>query len=319
MMCGVPSASHLAHEAFLYGSVDEFVGAMAPLVRAGLARGDKVFAAAKGSSAAALREELGDDAGRMELHDTAEWMTSPYDRLQAFRRMADGLAPGQTLTAMGEPVWDGSAAVVRQWARYESVVNLALAYAPMEFVCLYDASALPDGILDYAVRTHPHRIDDGRAAPCAGFEPPAEFVLAASGAAPADARPIPLDGAELRAFVYSEAVRAGMAPERAEELVLATSEALTNACIHGDPPLRALLWTEDGEMVCRIADSGPGIADPLAGWLPPARPNRGGWGLPIARQLCDALELARNENGTTVSLHVALAGQPVVRPAAPAA
>src|SRR5262245_28108700 len=120
-MCDGPPASHLAHEAFLYDSTDEFVGTMAPFVRAGLERGDRVFAAAKGCGASALLEELGDDAGLVELHDATRWKTRPYERLQAFMRMADELEDGQGLTAMGEPVWDGSEAVIRQWARYESI------------------------------------------------------------------------------------------------------------------------------------------------------------------------------------------------------
>jgi anti-sigma regulatory factor (Ser/Thr protein kinase) len=314
-MCDGPPASHLAHQAFLYDSTNEFVDAMAPLVRAGLERGDKVFAAAKGSSATALREELEHDAERVEVHDTAAWKARPYERLQAFRRMAAELDPNQSLMAMGEPVWAGSEAVIRQWARYESVVNLALADAPMRFVCLYDSSALPDEILDYAVRTHPSRLDHGATAPCPGFVPPADFACGAAESAPADACELPTDTLALRQAVFAKATCAGMAPERAEELVLATCEALTNAMLHGEPPLRALLWTDAGEMVCRIGDSGPGIADPLAGWLPPVRPSAGGWGLPIARQLCDALELARDENGTAVSLYMALDSAPVVGPA----
>jgi anti-sigma regulatory factor (Ser/Thr protein kinase) len=132
---------------------------------------------------------------------------------------------------------------------------------------------------------------------------------------PAGAHEIPTEGMALRKAVYAEATDAGMSPSRAEELVLAASEALTNALVHGEPPLYALVWTEDGEMVCRIGDSGPGIADPLAGWLPPPRPSHGGWGLPIARQLCDALELDRDEHGTAVWLHMSLSGQPMIGPA----
>jgi anti-sigma regulatory factor (Ser/Thr protein kinase) len=314
MMCEGPPGSHLAHLAFFYDSTNEFVDELAPVVRAGLERGDKVFAAAKGPSATALREELGDDAEFLELHDTEAWKTRPYERLQAFRHMADELDAGQGLTAMGEPVWAGSEAVLRQWARYESIINLALAHAPMRFLCLYDSSALTDEILDYAVRTHPSRLEDGASEPCPAFEPPAEFVLVPPAPAPHRARVLPTETMAMRRAVYVEATGAGMAPERAEELVLAASEALTNAMVHGEPPLRALLWTEEGEMVCRIGDSGPGIADPLAGWLPPPYPTQGGWGLPIARQLCDALELARDESGTAVSLYMALESAPVVGP-----
>jgi anti-sigma regulatory factor (Ser/Thr protein kinase) len=82
----------------------------------------------------------------------------------------------------------------------------------------------------------------------------------------------------------------------------------TNALMHGRPPVTAQLWADDGELICQIADAGLWNADPLAGWLPPISPRLGGWGLPIARQLCDAVEITPRETGTTVSLYVSLDG-----------
>ena len=297
----------LVHQALLYGSAHDFVAAMAPFVREGLERGDTVFAATTPRNIAALREELGADAARVELEDTTTWQTRPYDRLHAFRRMVEHLPPGGALRAMGEPVWSGSPAVIRQWARYESIVNLALAEAPMRFVCLYDSAALPDDILEHARHTHPELVEHGAEVPCAEFVSPEEFLPGEPPAPPEHPAELPLESAPFRRLLAERARDAGLAEERVAELVLAANEVATNALMHGMPPFRASLWKQDDELICQIADSGRGVDDPLVGWLPPPDGAQHGWGLPIARQLCDALEIVPTDRGTTASLHVSLA------------
>jgi anti-sigma regulatory factor (Ser/Thr protein kinase) len=294
----------LSHRAFIYGSPSDFVAGMAPFARDGLEQGDTVFAAAHRPNIEALREELGDDAAEVQLHDTAQWCVRPYERLQAFRALVGELPPGTTLRAMGEPVWVGSEAVLRQWARYESIINLALAGAPMEFVCLYDGAALPDEILAHALHTHPEQVPAGGGTiPCETFVEPAQFFPGPAASQPRGLSRLPLDGPALRRSVAAQAVGAGMSQERAEEFVLSAYEVTTNALVHGADPMRAYVWAQDGELIFRISDSGPGLRDPLAGWLPPEDLSGGGWGLPIARQLCDAVEIAAGPAGTTVSLH----------------
>ena len=279
---------------------------MAPFMREGLEQGDTVFAATTQRNLEALREELGDDAERMQLEDTTEWATQPYERLQRFRALVDAVPPGRALRALGEPVWEGSDAVVRQWARYESIINLALAGAPMKFICLYDGSSLPPHIVDYASHTHPACVRDGEAVPSETFVAPEEFGPAGSPPdPPVRALELPLDGSELRHTLFAFALEHGLPRRRAEDFMIAANEIATNALIHGGGPTRALLWEErDGELVCRIEDAGPGLADPLAGWLPPEDPRNGGWGLALTRQLCDAMEIVLNGSGTSVWLHL---------------
>lgn len=300
------AAHSLAHQAFVYGSSEEFVAEMAPFIREGLDRGDAVFAAAKPANVTALREELGADAARAVLVDATRWCTRPYERLQAFRRMVDELPPGRSLRALGEPVWEGSDAVVRQWARYESIINLALADAPMRFICLYDGAGLPQPILDYAGRTHPEQITGaGSVAPCEHFVAPHAFVPGQPATPPASPAELPLRGSGLRRALAEHARAAGMRPERADDFVLAANEVATNALIHGRPPVAVQVWHDGCELVCQVSDGGPGIEDPLAGWLPPTR-KTGGWGLAIARQVCDAVDVAAGPAGSAVSLHMSL-------------
>jgi anti-sigma regulatory factor (Ser/Thr protein kinase) len=285
---------------------------MAPFIVDGLEQGDRIFAATKRSNIDALRDALGKDAALVDFHDTTVWQTRPYARLQAFKLLVNELPGGGTLRAMGEPVWSGSDAVLRQWARYESIINLALARAPMRFICLYDSTDLPDQVLDYAVHTHPERLEAGSTIPCPAFVPPEDFIPGAPSTPPRTSRGLPLQGHAFRRRVAEQALDAGLPRESVEDFVLAANEVATNALLHGRPPIRANMWLEDTELVCQVADAGPGIADPLAGWMPPAAPANGGWGLAIARQLCDAVEITRNQPGTTVSLHLSL---PAHRPA----
>jgi serine/threonine-protein kinase RsbW len=107
--------------------------------------------------------------------------------------------------------------------------------------------------------------------------------------------------------VTEHALAAGLELARAQDFVLAAHEVATNASKHGRPPVRAQTWTKGGELVCSVVDSGAGISDPLAGWVPPPPTTaNGGWGLPIARQLCDVVEIIRRGAETIVSVRVAL-------------
>jgi anti-sigma regulatory factor (Ser/Thr protein kinase) len=302
----------LAHQAFLYDGADEFAESMAPLVRAGAERGDKVVVAAKRESTEALRAELGSAAGGVELHDTLEWHPRPVDRLTAVQRTIAQLAPGASLLALGEPIWQGSGAARREWARYESTINVALADAPLRFICLYDRSELPEEILGHGRGTHPELVTDGVACPCASFERPDECVrqLDASGAVayPDDHCDIDFKG-DYHAFRGALAARAeghGMGADRADELVLAANEVVANAVVHGEPPVAVRCWVADGDFVCEVADAGPGVADPFAGWELPEPPSPGGWGLALARRVCDALELVGGGGESRVRLYVAL-------------
>jgi anti-sigma regulatory factor (Ser/Thr protein kinase) len=298
----------LVHQALLYDSEEHFVAEMAPFVREGIERGETIFAATSKANAAALREELGDDASHVRLEDTTEWEIRPYERLQAFRQMVTDLPEGGSLRAMGEPVWDGSDAVVRQWARYESIINLALERAPMRFVCLYDSGALPDRILEYAGQTHPQRVEGGVAIDSERFIPAADFLDGPPAPLPTRALELSLDPGQFRRELGRFLIDAGQSSRLAEDFTLAANEVLANALRHGDSPVDAHVWVEGDGVACRVVDAGPGIGDPLAGWLPPQRFTEGGWGLPIARQLCDALEIAPGQDtGAVVTLHSAVA------------
>ena len=58
-----------------------------------------------------------------------------------------------------------------------------------------------------------------------------------------------------------------------ENMVLATHEVVSNAHLHGRPPVVLRLWVLPGRLTVTVTDTGPGPTDPFVGLLPPDTPN----------------------------------------------
>jgi anti-sigma regulatory factor (Ser/Thr protein kinase) len=124
--------------------------------------------------------------------------------------------------------------------------------------------------------------------------------------APADAPGLKLlsgpDARTLRGGLLGELWAEGIFEESAEDMVLAASEVLANAHRYGGGVRGVRVGRVGERFVCEIADHGPGLDEPLAGYLPPA-PGRGA-GLWVARQLTQRLEMISTERGLTTRLWV---------------
>ena len=68
------------------------------------------------------------------------------------------------------------------------------------------------------------------------------------------------------------------------------------------------VWTRPEEIVCEISDTGGGMKDRLAGYDELSEPALGGWGLLLARKLCDGVEVRSGPRGTTIRLTMRLPG-----------
>lgn len=96
---------------------------------------------------------------------------------------------------------------------------------------------------------------------------------------------------------------AGLADGRLEDFVVAVNELLTNAVRHGGGSGHVELRLEDGSVVCDVIDQGGVLAD-----LCPDRPDRptadepGGWGLWLAGELTDTINIQTGAEGTTVRI-----------------
>ena len=109
-----------------------------------------------------------------------------------------------------------------------------------------------------------------------------------------------------RALVRRALRSEGWEAEQAERVVLAVSEALTNAVEHGSSPGAAVVVevaVTSARAGVRIVDAGrPGSAPPAALGAPPPSSSEHGRGLLIMRALADRLEIRRAGRGTDVRL-----------------
>lgn len=94
--------------------------------------------------------------------------------------------------------------------------------------------------------------------------------------------------------------------EAVDNLVLAVSEVVINATVHGQPPVDLRAWDAEDRVVVAIRDRGRGPADPFAGYLP-RTDDLGGLGLWTTHQACRRVTLSPTPDGFTVRL---VAGTP---------
>jgi anti-sigma regulatory factor (Ser/Thr protein kinase) len=299
------------HQALLYESQDDFLSSVVPFVLGGAQAGDCVLVVAKSDNAEALRDALGDEGGEVQFRDAETWYRSPLRTLQAFGQFVDTHQNGGRVRVVGEPVWHPrSPAAVREWVRYEAIINVALAGSSAWVVCPYDAAELPAEIVSHALATHPELADCPEATESSYYLDARALSerLDRSPLEPPTGTPEELEFersvAGVRTLVTSEAAAAGVHWERLPELVLAVNELAKNAVRHGGGRGRLRTWVEPHSFVCEISDNGPGLPETLLGYLESEGGDEGG--LWVSRRLADLLEVRSDSAGTTVRLHTSL-------------
>jgi anti-sigma regulatory factor (Ser/Thr protein kinase) len=298
------------HNLCIYDDDDALRGRIASFLESGTAAGEPVFAVVDHRKWNVLAEALGTGAGAVRHIDRDAFYTRPEAALAGYdgtvrRHLRDGAT---AVRVFGELPICRADAEWNRWIAYEAILNRAFAHHPVRVTCGYDAREVPGFVLQSAWETHPDVLyDDSRVRP--HYHEPEDIVRARTPApAPAPLpglRPLAFDGGawDLRERLRAEVAAAGMCERDAGNLALAASEVVANAQRHGGgaPSLRT--GCVDGSFVCEIADEGPGMDDPLAGFLPPQE-GRGGAGLWVARQLTWRLELLPSARGLTVRLWV---------------
>jgi anti-sigma regulatory factor (Ser/Thr protein kinase) len=116
--------------------------------------------------------------------------------------------------------------------------------------------------------------------------------------------PLPIDAPAFRARLAGEMADAGVDAARAREMLLAASEVYSNAARHGCGLRDARAGLVDERFVCELSDHGPGIDDPLTGYLPPRADALGGFGMWVARQTTERMDLLTAPEGLTVRLWI---------------
>jgi transcriptional regulator with XRE-family HTH domain len=177
------SPGMLRHRVLVYGSDEEYVAIIVPFLRDGLARSEPVLVVTAPRQTRLLHDALGDDAPRVEFRDSSRWYTAGAAASNAFLAFArdrfDGGAPW--IRIVGEPLASGrrrrSESSLREWIRYESMLNLTLASSPATVMCPYDMRRLPDSVVTAAQSTHPEVVGAGEVRRNPEYCEPTEFLL----------------------------------------------------------------------------------------------------------------------------------------------
>jgi anti-sigma regulatory factor (Ser/Thr protein kinase) len=114
------------------------------------------------------------------------------------------------------------------------------------------------------------------------------------------------DLSSVRELVRRHAKKAGLADNRAIDLVIAVSEVAANTVQHAGTSGTLDIWHDAGEIVCQVTDGGFISDPPLAGSRAPHPDATAGFGLWMANQVCDRFDLRSHETGTTICMHMNL-------------
>ena len=90
--------------------------------------------------------------------------------------------------------------------------------------------------------------------------------------------------------------------DRASGIVLAVHELVVNA-IGAAGSAEISTWTENRTLVWEVADTGPGLSNPIAGYVPPDQGAGSSRGLWLARSIADDAATRASGPGTAVRLY----------------
>jgi anti-sigma regulatory factor (Ser/Thr protein kinase) len=293
------------HEVMLYDSPETFVDGAEPFIRDAIAAGEPIMVAIGAEKIDLLRSRLGEHADRVVFADMAALGANPARIIPAWQDFFDAHA-GRPMRGIGEPIWaDRSPTELVECQCHEALLNVAFADASgFHLICPYDTEQLHGDVIAEAEASHPFVAG----APSGAYR--------GDHAVPQFAQPLPeppADAAEheitrelladVRRFLEAEAGRAGLAPARVHDLVLGVHEVATNSVRHGGGRGVLRVWREGDAVICDVRDSGRIGRQPLVGRLRPALGQAGGWGLWVANQVCDLVQLRELPDGSVVRLH----------------
>ena len=298
------------HEAVYYSTDEELLGVAVPFLTGGASAGMPTVVALGERTGALVRAALPADADVTFLPG-GDMYARPAAAIRAYRDMlASYRAAGAgQIRIIGEVPRAALGATWDWWARYEAAINRAYDDFPLWSLCAYDTRITPPPVLVDVGRTHPHAVaPDGRHVPSATFTDPVAYLSEARPMVPDPvqreapiaelADPTPADA---RHAVYA-AANGRLPAGDVEGLVIAVSEAVTNALRHGRPPSTVRVWAGPDRIVVEVRDAGTGVQDPFAGLLPARGDPAGGLGLWIAHQSCNHVVADRSAGAFTLRL-----------------
>lgn len=310
---GDPLHAGFHHEAFVYGGLNEFIEGTSVFIRAGLERGEPTLVLVGAQKIELLRDELGADAFAVRFDDIAQVGANPARMIPAWREFVSSHArAGHPLRGVGEPATaDRTSAELVEVQRHEALLNLAFADVKgFHLLCAYDADALPPSEIAEAQRTHPLvvtcRSSSAPSACYAGIELAASPFALTLPEPSSEAETFDYDAETmnaLRRVIVRRARSSGLDDARADDLVLAVNEMATNSIRHGGGRGTLLIWEEPDRLLCEVRDAGH-IREPLVGRVRPTPEQIGGFGVWLANQVCDLVQINSTVAGSAIRLHM---------------
>ena len=301
----MPATAAFRHEAIFYAGPEAFLDRVTPFVQEGVAAGEPVMVALEAPKRDALRSRLGTGTDGVVFADMGDIGHNPACILPAWTDFVAGRSG--PMRGVGEPIWPGrSPDELVECQCHEALLNNAFAGAAgFHLVCPYDAVHLDRDVIAEAERSHPWvgAAESARYRGPEGAPPQFSEPLPAAPGSPVEHRVAHETLPEIRTLVAEHARQAGVSELRAGDLVLAAHEVATNTLRHGGGEGVMRVWHDNGTVICEVRDRGR-LDKPLAGRARPELGEGGGWGLWLANQLCDLVQLRTLPDGSVVRLHL---------------
>jgi anti-sigma regulatory factor (Ser/Thr protein kinase) len=313
MTLTVGQQTRFRHEALLYSGDHDFVRKTSAFIRDSVEADEPIFVVIAAYKIDLLKQELGEDLPLVRFADMADVGMNPARIIPAWREFVDDQSSRSigSFRGIGEPIWaERSPDQLVECQRHEELLNVAFNGQPAWWlVCPYDTTALDQTVIDEAYRTHPGVINDDGTEESATYRD--LWTTSRPFCAPlpepevtADRFTIGIDGlddARRRVAKHADAFRLPAA--RVHDLMLAVSEVATNSLRYGGGNAVARVWTTGDDLCVEIRDAGY-IESPLVGRIRPIPGQARGYGLWLANQVCDLVQIRTFESGSVVRLHM---------------